>query len=266
MNNIAITVDVETDWGGRLKPTKENMRGIFHGLKIILDLFEKFEISATFFISSETIKEAKSELIKIKEYGHEIASHGHNHIKLDVLPKEKFKNQIEQSIDLLQETFDKEIMGFRSPQFRLNDAHFEILSELNIKYDSSVVPSLFPGRYSNVSTIKKPHIIGSVLEIPVSTFSIFKLPLGLMWLNLYSRNINKLFTFQCKPVILYFHLFDILSKKCGGDQFSWIVNRWYRINQKDVINTLTDFIETNIKNNVRFVRMIDIYRSHKELY
>ena len=54
----------------------------------LLDLFEKFEISATFFISSETIKEAKSELIKIKEYGHEIASHGHNHLNLDVLPKE----------------------------------------------------------------------------------------------------------------------------------------------------------------------------------
>ena len=62
----------------------------------------------------------------------------------------------------------------------------------------------------------------------------------------------------------YFHLFDILSKKYGGDQFSWIVNRWYRINQKDVIDTLTDFIDINKRNNVRFVKMADIYQSYKE--
>ena len=265
MKNIAVTVDVETDWGGRLKPTKENMRGIFKGLKMILDLFEKFEIPATFFISSETIKEAKSELIKIKKYGHEIASHGHNHLKLDTLSKEKIKNQIEKSIDLLQETFDKEIMGFRAPQFRLNDAHFEILSELNIKYDSSVVPSLFPGRYKNVSAIKKPHNIGSVLEIPVSTFSIFNLPLGLMWFNLFSRNINKLYTFKSNPVIFYFHLFDILPKKFGGDQFSWVVNQWYNIKQKDILSTLTDFIDINNRNNMQFVKMADIYHSYEGL-
>ena len=59
MSKIAITVDVETDWGGRLKPTKNNMRGIFDGLSDILDLFNQYDILATFFISTETMEGAK---------------------------------------------------------------------------------------------------------------------------------------------------------------------------------------------------------------
>ena len=154
MSKIAITVDVETDWGGRLKPSKNNMKGIYEGLEIILELFQKYDIYSTFFISTETMEEAKDELLNIKKFGHEIASHGYNHMKLNKLTRDEFKTQIVKSIDLLQETFDEEIIGFRSPQFRLNDTHFEVLSELNIKYDSSIVPSFFPARYQNISIFR----------------------------------------------------------------------------------------------------------------
>lgn len=263
MNNVVITVDVETDWGGRLKPTKETMRGIFDGLDIILELLHDFKVPATFFISSEVVQESGAQLKKIATMGNEIASHAHSHCKLDVLPKEKFRNQIKKSIDILQENFGQRVLGFRAPQFRLNDYHFEVLYDLNIKYDSSVVPAIFPGRYQNILAPQNPYFKNSILEIPVSTFSVLKIPLGLLWVNLFGSNFNKFFILKNYPIVFYFHLFDILPEKNGGEQFGWVVNQWYRIKQKNVLDTLRNFIATNSKNQTPFVKMIDLCQSYQ---
>ena len=128
---------------------------------------------------------------------------------------------------------------------------------------SSVVPSFFPGRYQNISADSKPYFKNSVLEIPISTFSSFKIPLGLLWMNLFSPYFKRLVKIKSNPIILYLHLFDILPNKKGGDQFNWVVNKWYSIKQKEALNTLTDFVDAGIRNNMRFVRLVDVYRSYQ---
>ena len=114
MKNISLTIDIETDWGGRLPPKKEYMKGIYEGLNIILALLSKLQIKATFFISTEVISESKSLLINIKKYGHEIASHGHNHKNFKKISKKDFKYQVNKSIDILQETFNESVIGWKT--------------------------------------------------------------------------------------------------------------------------------------------------------
>ena len=115
MSKIAITVDIETDWGGRLKPSKNNMKGIYEGLEIILKLFQKYNICSTFFISTETMEEAKDELLNIKKFGHEVASHGHNHISYKNLDHESIYKDLMKSKVILEDNLNVVIDTFTPP-------------------------------------------------------------------------------------------------------------------------------------------------------
>jgi peptidoglycan/xylan/chitin deacetylase (PgdA/CDA1 family) len=69
------TVDVESDWGGR----DNSIRGIEFGVPYILDLFEKYGIIGTFFLSTKKLEFYLPLAKEILYRGHTIGSHGHEH-------------------------------------------------------------------------------------------------------------------------------------------------------------------------------------------
>ena len=111
---------------------------------IILDLLDTYNIRATFFILGITA-EYKPELVKlIFDRGHEIASHGYSHDNLGSMDRSTIKIDIENSVNQLQDLLGKKIHGYRAPFFSLTADRlfvFEILSELGLTYDSSIMPS-----------------------------------------------------------------------------------------------------------------------------
>jgi hypothetical protein len=72
-----ITIDVESDWGGRTT----SLQGIYEGLPLILSELRKNNKKALFFISTEITRDIKGFIKQILTEGHEIGSHGHLHIK-----------------------------------------------------------------------------------------------------------------------------------------------------------------------------------------
>ena len=78
-----ITVDVESDWGGRTEGT----RGVREGLPRILTLLNTYNLKALFFISTELLEDfgnnsspLNNHIEKLVKY-HKVASHGHFHIE-----------------------------------------------------------------------------------------------------------------------------------------------------------------------------------------
>lgn len=109
---------------------------------IILNLFDKYKISATFFTVGY-IAEKHPELIeKIISSGHEISSHTFSHPDLRKITKDEFVNDFKNSLSTLSRLSKEKILGFRAPFFSISENNFWVFDILKkyLKYDSSIFP------------------------------------------------------------------------------------------------------------------------------
>jgi len=128
--------------------------------KLILNLFEKYKVTATFFTVGY-VAEKNPELIEqIISKGHEISSHGYAHLDARKLTKEKFELDFKKSLDVLNSLTHEKILGFRAPYFSINKKNlwlFDILKK-SVKYDSSIFPVKTP-LYGIPDAITHPYRI-----------------------------------------------------------------------------------------------------------
>lgn len=114
---------------------KEKKLSVINGIDKILDLLQKHETFATFFVVGELLEMRPELLDKILDAGHEIACHTMYHNRLDMIGYEKiFLDEIKK--------FDKltsgKSRGFRAPTFSLNKSSawtIDTLSENGYIYD-----------------------------------------------------------------------------------------------------------------------------------
>ncbi len=161
------------------------------GLPSLLDLYDKYNVKATFFYIANFAKQ-HPEIIKIvQKRGHEIACHGltHEHNKaFDVM---SFKDQLEHLTTakmILEDIAGEEVSSFRAPALRVNFDTPRALIEAGFKYDSSIAPQRMDmfmslGSKNKLQWFKAPrapYIASSenlarrgnstITEVPVSSF------------------------------------------------------------------------------------------------
>lgn len=245
MSRISLTIDVESDWGGRLPPCRENCIGIEKGIPQLLSLLERNKAKATFFVSA-SIFSLYGELVKeIMAKGHEIASHGYLHTDYSKLGKADLLYQAKKSKELLEDGLNCEIAGFRAPQFRMHPDLYETLFVAGYKYDSSVVCGRLGGRYDNSKLKRSPFKANhNILEIPISNIPLTNKPMGLLWINLMGFSIFSILErlSGAGDVVIYLHPFDILGQKSKND-FGLLVNFWYTFKAASACNTLKRIID-----------------------
>ena len=89
----------------------------------ILDLFDRHETKATFFILG-WIAERFPHLVKeIDARGHEIASHGFAHQLLLRLTPEQFRADMRRARDVLSGLSSHPVTGYRAPSFSIVEEH-----------------------------------------------------------------------------------------------------------------------------------------------
>ncbi len=219
--------------------------------KMILEMFEKHNVKATFFVLGY-IAEKNPELIKeISELGHEIASHSYAHIDLRKVSKEQFEDDFLKSINILEKITGKKVEGFRAPFFSINENNywvFDILSK-KITYDSSVFPvktQLYgiPNAPRNIYRPSLSNIVnedknGKLIEIPMATH---KIPLignipiaGGFYLRFFPyrymkwgiKKMNK----EGNPAMLYIHPKDLDPEMPRIKEYNW----YYYYNLKSAV-------------------------------
>lgn len=155
---------------------------IILGIDKILDLLQKNNTYATFFVVGDLLQKEPKLLDKIIQNGHEIAFHTMHHSRIDTsMNKETF----EEEIRLFSQLTSDKSRGFRAPSFSLNHSCswiFDILEKNNYLYDSSVMPAK-TRLYGLPNAEKKPFKIssksiekndpdGHLLEFPLLTTKI----------------------------------------------------------------------------------------------
>ena len=188
---------------------------IHNNMKIIFNIIEKYNVSATFFIVG-WIAEKYPEIVKeISDRGYEIGSHTHLHQLIYEQDRKVFYKDVEKSIKTLQDCTGKRIRYFRAPGFSITENNkwaFKVLYELGIEIDASVFPAGrahggFPLYTENTPSILKYDGI-QLKEFPINTYKLFNKPLifsGGGYFRLLPYKYIKSFTKKSKYVMTYFH-------------------------------------------------------------
>lgn len=135
---------------------------------LILDLFKKYNVKATFFVVGYIAKLFPELIKEINDNGHEISSHSYAHLDIRKITQEEFEKDLKKSLDILENITGKKVLGFRAPYFSITKKSFwaiKILSKY-LKYDSSFFPVRTPlyGVPNAPRFIYKPNILNPIIE------------------------------------------------------------------------------------------------------
>lgn len=176
------------------------------GLIKVLDLLKKQEIKATFF-STVTFAESTATIIeRIVSEGHELASHGCNHSSFEV-------EDLKVSKDTLEKLGNTPVNGFRMPRMMPIDE--SELYNAGYTYNSSLNPTLIPGRYNHLRCPRSIYMEKGVWQIPASVSYPLRIPL--FWISLHQFPLP-VYKLLCNSALkkdgylnLYFHPWEFYS-------------------------------------------------------
>ncbi|MHC1742563.1 MAG: polysaccharide deacetylase family protein [Syntrophobacteraceae bacterium] len=226
-----LTVDLE-DWFHICEVETILPRSIWDSLpstvaadtELLLDLLGRTGARATFFVLGYVARRHPSLIRRINDLGHEIAYHGWDHELVYQLRPEGFRSILRDGIHLIEDLIGARPIGFRAPQWSINDRSpwaLEVLAEEGFLYDSSMAPLKFIG---NEAYPSEPHFRstshGPLWEVPPLTlwtpwgrfpaaggWGLRSLPLPVL-----ARVVNRL-NRRSSPAVFYVHPREIGSNR-----------------------------------------------------
>ena len=204
-------------------PATANLAQYDKILAELLDALAELEIKATFFCVGQMAKEHSHIIKKIKESGHEIGCHSHNHIWLNKLTRSEVEEDTRVAIDALQQCIGEKITSYRAPAFSIGESNkwvFELLAKNGITKDSSIFPAArdfggFPNfRFQNPTIIESSA--GQIKEFPIVMTSLMGRQLAFSGGG-YFRFFPKSFilnqALHRSYNIFYFHILDFVKER-----------------------------------------------------
>jgi len=208
--------------------------------KEILELFDKYNVKATFFTVGYIAEKFPLLIKDIQDRGHEIGTHSYAHIDLRKVTKEDFEKDLIKSIKIIESITNEKVFGFRAPFFSVTKDRnwiYDILRKY-VAYDSSVFPvktNLYgiPDAPRDIYHPSKKLITEKdeneeFIELPPLTLRLFgiNIPMGggfyfrffpYFLLKYAIKKFNK----KNKPAIFYLHPKDLDPKMQKIKQYSW---------------------------------------------
>ena len=138
----------------------------------LLGILEETGVQATFFLLGWVAERHTSLARRIVAAGHELASHGSAHIRVDRQSPDDFRDDVRRSKRVLEDASGVAVRGYRAPTFSIGRdstwAHV-ILAEEGFEYSSSVYPRKHD-LYGVPGAPRTPfRPVPNLLEIPLTT-------------------------------------------------------------------------------------------------
>ncbi len=188
----------------------------------ILAMLNEHGIKATFFTLGWLAERYPRMVRSIVENGHELASHGYQHIRVSNQSPEEFQKDITRTKDILEDIGAVEVKGYRAASYSIGEnnlwAHEKLL-QVGYAYSSSIYP-IRHDHYGMPSAPRFPYapIDGeSFLEIPITTVAVGgrNYPGGgggyfrLLPYAISRRLLQRVNSVDGQPGIFYFHPWEI---------------------------------------------------------
>ena len=188
----------------------------------ILDIFAERQTKATFFTLGWVAERYPALIQRIVAEGHELASHGYEHIRVSAQTPEQFRSDIRKTKQLLEDMGGQAVIGYRAASYSIGAGNLwalTLLEEEGYRYSSSIYPvkhDLY-GMPSAPRFAFHPENTAHLLEVPITTLKILQKNMpcgggGFFRLYPYAfskwayRYINEL---EKQAGIFYFHPWEI---------------------------------------------------------
>jgi polysaccharide deacetylase family protein (PEP-CTERM system associated) len=223
----ALSVDVEdyfqvwalAPWFPRSRWDQTPCR-IERNVDLILELLDEADTQATFFTLGWIAERYPAMIRRIARGGHEIASHGYAHNRVDDFEREAFQADITLAKTILEDVADVEVKGYRAPSFSISDetewAH-DCIARAHYRYSSSV----YPIRHDHYGIPHAPRFAyrsrPHLLEVPITTARVFdrNWPAGgggyfrLLPYAVSKWSIRRVNELEMQPAVFYFHPWEL---------------------------------------------------------
>ncbi|OCC23239.1 polysaccharide deacetylase [Croceicoccus estronivorus] len=140
----------------------------------ILELFEEAEVKATFFTLGWVAQRHSALMRRIADAGHELASHGWDHVRVHTMDQNQFGKDIARARKTIEDAAGVLVTGYRAPSFSFDHRTswaYEELAKQGYAYSSSVAPIAhdhYGWREAPRFSFRPLPGVG-LLEIPVTT-------------------------------------------------------------------------------------------------
>lgn len=163
---LCFDLDADTMWfGGKESTTPtQTSRGEYavkYCVPRILNLLDKYNIKASWFIPGYVMEKYPEAVLKIAECGHEIGHHGYYHKRNTEMEIEDEKRELDMGMNAFYKVLNKKPEGYRSPAWDFSDNTLDLITEYGFKYDSNLMGDERPYFITSKKTGK------SLVEIPV---------------------------------------------------------------------------------------------------
>jgi len=143
----------------------------------VLGLFAEARVSATFFVLGWVAERHPGLVRKIVAEGHELASHGYDHIRVHEQTADAFRSDVRRTKQLLEDTGGVPVHGYRAASFSIGANTLwalDVLAEEGYQYSSSIYPIAhdFYGMPSAPRFAFHPRH-DRFIEVPMTTLSMF---------------------------------------------------------------------------------------------
>jgi len=129
------------------------------GVFRILDLLDRYNIPASFFVPGWIAERNEDTVRDIIKRGHEVGHHGYMHEPPATLEPHQEEEVLDKGIQVLEQITGERPLGYRSPSWDLTEHSLEFIAERGFIYDSSLMGHDAP---YFVDTPK-----GKLVEIPI---------------------------------------------------------------------------------------------------
>jgi len=234
----------------------------------ILNLFDEYDIKATFFVLGWIAERFPKLVRKIRMGGHEIACHGFEHDLIYNIDIDFFKAKLMKAKEVIENCIGEKIYGYRAPSFSITDEAIEIIRKNGFNYDSSLFMFSAHDRYGKIN---KPlsYIAGNagifengLMELSLPMLKIFRY--NVPWAGggyfrlipypLFKKGVNKILD-DGKIFIFYIHPWeiDIEQPKLRNLDFLKKVRHYYNIEKTftKLKNLCKDFRSVTICEKIR---------------
>jgi len=168
---LASAID-ESDWD-TIKPRVDN------NTNRILEIFEKADIRATFFVLGWVAERHQGLVRKIVDAGHELACHGFSHKLIYDQSRSEFAAETARAKNVLEQVSGTPVHGYRAASYSVTDRSLwalDVIAETGFAYDASIVPARhdlygIPGAKVSPYRLELGNGL-SLMEFPPSTISI----------------------------------------------------------------------------------------------
>jgi len=280
MRRFFLTLDFE-EWYHLEYVDKENINPYTNATTIdklgdFFSILDQYNIKITVFILGELVAKHSNLIKKISKNGHEIAIHGWNHGLLNNKNENIFLREVSKAKKELEDLIGKEVRGYRSPCFSIDNKQLEALKTIGIKYDSSYIKfsehplygSLSMKNFNKVDDLI--YIKKGFFEFELPTIKIFNkhIPIsGGGYFRLFPRFLLKflfkLFLKKNSNFVMYLHPFELSNIKVNL-KGSVMLNKFrFQVGRRGGLKKLDWLIRFYIENGFEFETMSEYISNSK---